>query len=162
MVVMLHGGPFSSMPYHMFLITRNFLLLQGYCLLLVNFRGSIGYGKGLLDSLLGNIGINDVDDCGEITLKTLNQFTDILDPARVGVYGGSHGGFLSGWLIGHPKYKDIFSAACLWNPVLNMNYMTASTDIPDWITACTQNKSHEWTSDIPFDLIHNRSPISQV
>lgn len=72
MVVMLHGGPFSSMPYHMFLITRNFLLLQGYCLLLVNFRGSIGYGKGLLDSLLGNIGINDVDDCGEITLKTLN------------------------------------------------------------------------------------------
>ena len=54
----------------------------------------------------------------------------------MGVYGGSHGGFLTGWLIGHPEYSKLFSAGILWNPVLNMSYMVASTDIPDWVHAC--------------------------
>jgi acylaminoacyl-peptidase len=115
-----------------------------------------------MNTLLGNIGVNDVADCGELTLKALSTFGDVIDPARVGVYGGSHGGFLSGWLIGHQKYKDLFKVACLWNPVLNMNYMAASTDIPDWITACTEDKMHDWNSELPVNLLHSRSPISQV
>ena len=113
-----------------------------------------------MNTLLGKIGVNDVADCGELTLKALSTFADVIDSARVGVYGGSHGGFLSGWLIGHPKYKDLFKAACLWNPVLNMNYMAASTDIPDWITACTEDKMHDWNTELPVDLLHSRSPIS--
>jgi len=44
MLVMLHGGPFSSMPYHHFTIIRSLMLLKGYNLLLVSYRGSIGYG----------------------------------------------------------------------------------------------------------------------
>tara|TARA_B110000285_G_scaffold149534_1_gene166932 strand:+ start:177 stop:347 length:171 start_codon:yes stop_codon:yes gene_type:complete len=53
----------------MFLIQRSFLLLQGYCLLIVNFRGSTGFGKGFIDSLLGHIGSKDVEDCGDLTIK---------------------------------------------------------------------------------------------
>lgn len=56
------------------------------------------------------------------------------------VYGGSHGGFMTGWLIGHPEFKDMWAASALWNPVLDMTYMLQSTDIPDWIYACSQNK----------------------
>jgi len=81
------------------------------------------------------------------------------------VEGGSHGGFMTGWLIGHPKYKDLWAAAGLWNAVLDMSYMVAATDIPDWIYACCQNKelddfgsySLEDTKDF-----FSKSPISQV
>jgi acylaminoacyl-peptidase len=74
MVVIIHGGPFGASPYQMFLQMRNYLLAQGYCLLIVNFRGSIGYGANAMNSLLGNIGINDVEDCGDLTKLALNKF----------------------------------------------------------------------------------------
>jgi acylaminoacyl-peptidase len=125
MVVILHGGPFSASPKHMFLTLRNYLMLQGYCLLVVNYRGSVGYGLKSMDSLLGKIGDVDVEDCGNLTLKALEHYKDIVDPIRIGVYGGSHGGFLTGWLTGHPSFKHLWAAAILWNPVLNMSYMVA-------------------------------------
>jgi len=107
----------------MFLIQRNFLLLQGYSLLIVNYRGSTGYGKDFLDSLLGHIGSRDVEDCGNLTKMAIEKFSNFVDPKRVCVEGGSHGGFLTGWLIGHPEFKDLWAGACLWNAVLDMTYM---------------------------------------
>ena len=100
MITMIHGGPFSASPYQMFLITRNLYLLQGYCILIVNYRGSIGFGEDLLNSLLGNIGVNDVHDVGQLTQLTVKEYEDIVDKDRLGVEGGSHGGFLTGHLIG--------------------------------------------------------------
>ena len=58
--------------------------------------------------------------------------------------GGSHGGFLSAWLIGHPEFKSLYKVASLWNPVLNMSYMVQATDIPDWILACTKNEDFNY------------------
>ena len=55
--------------------------------------------------------------------------------------GGSHGGFMTGWLCGHPDYKDLWAAAACRNAVFDMNYMSAATDIPDWIQACVFNKA---------------------
>lgn len=103
---------------------------------MVNYRGSTGYGKDFLDSLLGNIGSRDVEDCGNLTKAAIAQFSHLVDPKRVCVEGGSHGGFMTGWLIGHPDFKDMWCAAGLWNAVLDMSYMVQSTDIPDWIFAC--------------------------
>ena len=140
MIMLIHGGPFSDSPADMFLIQRNYQLLQGYCLLVVNYRGSYGYGSDFLESLLGHIGSRDVEDCGDLTRKALEKFGDIVDDKRVGVEGGSHGGFMTGWLIGHPAYKDMWAAAGIWNGVLDMSYMVQSTDIPDWIFACCSNK----------------------
>jgi acylaminoacyl-peptidase len=67
MVVIIHGGPFGASPYQMFLLMRQYFLLQGCCLLIVNFRGSVGYGRDLMNSLLGTIGVNDVADCADLT-----------------------------------------------------------------------------------------------
>ena len=86
-----------------------------------------------------------------------------MDPKKVAVYGASHGGFMTGWLIGHPAYKDLFRVAVLWNPVINMSYMYSSTDIPDWILACCLNK--EWTYKITSEdnkVFFEKSPISVV
>ena len=60
----------------------------------------------------------------------------MVDPERLGVYGGSHGGFLSAHLIGHPEYKDMWKATSMRNPVLDMTYMINASDIPDWVLAC--------------------------
>ena len=78
--------------------------------------------------------------------------------------GGSHGGYLTGWLIGHPKYKHLFKVAAARNAVLDMNYMNSSTDIPDWISACVFNKPLDQTQLTTDDVktIHERSPISVV
>ena len=66
-----------------------------------------------MNSLLGEIGNKDVDDCGNLTLQALENFKDTIDKKRIGVFGGSHGGFLTAWLTGHPLFKDIWAAAIL-------------------------------------------------
>jgi hypothetical protein len=50
---------------------------------------------------------------------------------------------LTAWLIGHPDYSTMWAAAGVRNPVLDMSYMVVSTEIPDWIFACCQNKELE-------------------
>ena len=94
----------------------------------------------------------------------LDKFKDVVDPKRVGVYGGSHGGFLTGWLIGHSDYKHLWSAAILWNPVLNMAYMLNMTDIPDWIYACCFKKELSFTDLNPEQnaALFSKSPMSVV
>ena len=164
MITLIHGGPFSASPQDMFLTQRNFFLLQGYCLLVVNYRGTIGFGKSFMDSLLGHIGSRDVEDCGDLTKKAIQTHPEV-DPKRVVVEGGSHGGFMTGWLIGHPSYRDLWAAAGIWNAVLDMSYMVQSTDIPDWIFACCQNKELENWSDLTVEDNKDfflKSPISQI
>jgi acylaminoacyl-peptidase len=50
--------------------------------------------------------------------------------SRVAVVGGSHGGFLTGHLVG--QYPTRFRAAALRNPVLDISLMVHVSDIPDW------------------------------
>lgn len=88
-----------------------------------------------------------------------------MDPKRVCVEGGSHGGFMAGWLIGHPEFKDMWAAAGIWNGVLDMSYMVQSTDIPDWIFACCSNKELDDFSILTADdnrTFFEKSPISQI
>ena len=61
--------------------------------------------------------------------KNVNQVS-LVDPSRVCVIGGSHGGFLSAHLIG--QFPKLFKAAALRNPVTNIPAMFSGTDIPDW------------------------------
>lgn len=164
MVVIMHGGPFSASPRHMFLQLRNYLMLQGYCLLIVNYRGSVGYGYKSMEELLGTIGEVDVEDCGNLTLKALETYSDVIDPKRLAIYGGSHGGFLTGWLSGHPKFCHLWAAAVLWNPVLNMSYMMQASDIPDWMYACCLKQELTFAGLTSDDntAFFNKSPMSVI
>ena len=72
---------------------------------------------------------------------------------------------MTGWLIGHPQYCKMWAAAGLWNGVLDMNAMLASTDIPDWIFACSKNTDFTKFGQISAEdcaLLHSKSPISQI
>jgi acylaminoacyl-peptidase len=53
-----------------------------------------------------------------------------VDPDRIGICGGSHGGFLAAHCVG--QFPEIFKVAAMRNPVTNIASMVTATDIPDW------------------------------
>ncbi|KAG9270893.1 acylamino-acid-releasing enzyme isoform X1 [Astyanax mexicanus] len=95
----------------------------------VNYRGSTGFGQDSIDSLLGNVGSQDVKDVQRAVLHIL-QSDQALDADRVAVMGGSHGGFLACHLIG--QYPEFYRACAARNPVINAATLVGTSDIVDW------------------------------
>mmetsp|Transcript_20005 Transcript_20005/g.41316 ORF Transcript_20005/g.41316 Transcript_20005/m.41316 type:complete len:860 (-) Transcript_20005:54-2633(-) len=128
MIVVPHGGPHTCMSTSFF-PSYGFLCKHGrYAILHVNFRGSTGFGQASLESLAGNAGSLDVLDVVSATQSVIDM--GIADPDRIGVCGGSHGGFLAGHLIG--QNPGLFKVAAMRNPCTNIASMVTATDIPDW------------------------------
>lgn len=129
LIVVPHGGPHSCTstiytPSYAFLCGHG-----GYAILHCNYRGSSGFGQESIESLPGSVGSQDVEDVVSLTNYALSSWKH-LDSSRIGVCGGSHGGFLAGHLIG--QFPDIFKVAAMRNPVTNIATMVTTTDIPDW------------------------------
>lgn len=99
-------------------------------MLQVNYRGSIGAGEDSVNSLLGKVGQADVSDCMAALRAALEKFPWI-DPDRVALVGGSHGGFLVAHLSG--QHPDAFKAVVARNPVIDLASMSTISDIPDWL-----------------------------
>lgn len=98
-------------------------------MLLVNYRGSTGAGEDSLRYLLGKVGTCDVADCMLATHATLDS-NPVLDPQRVALVGGSHGGFLVTHLSG--QHPASFRCVVARNPVIDVASMSVTSDIPDW------------------------------
>ncbi|KAM5148347.1 acylamino-acid-releasing enzyme [Mantella aurantiaca] len=127
LVVYPHGGPHSAFVSEWMLFPA-VLCKMGFAVQLVNYRGSLGFGQDSVMSLPGKVGDQDVKDVQTAVLQVLQE--EPIDPQRVSICGGSHGGFLSCHLIG--QYPDFYKACIVRNPVTNIPTMTGSTDIPDW------------------------------
>ncbi|XP_023253253.1 acylamino-acid-releasing enzyme-like, partial [Seriola lalandi dorsalis] len=95
---------------------------------MVNYRGSTGFGQDSILSLIGQIGNQDVKDVQRAVLTVL-QSDLTLDPKRLAVIGGSHGGFLSCHLVG--QYPDFYRACAARNPVINAATLLGTSDIVD-------------------------------
>eukprot|EP00887_Chlorella_sp_A99_P008103 scaffold12.g8103.t1 len=126
-VVTPHGGP-HSVYLAQFYMPLCFLASLGYNVVLVNYRGSIGFGEESVLSLPGNVGTNDVADCMAALAAAVDA--GYADPARVALVGGSHGGFLAGHLLG--QHPAAFRAGVMRNPVCDLSVMVNVSDIPDW------------------------------
>lgn len=131
LIVVPHGGPHSVLPTS-YLPGYAYLCGHGgYAILLVNYRGSTGFGQGLIEALPGRIGDVDVND----VIAAVDSVKGRVGP-MMGVCGGSHGGFLAAHLSS--RFAQRFQAAVLRNPVVNIPSMVTATDIPDWcyVEAC--------------------------
>jgi len=170
LLVIPHGGPHSCSTTT-FIPSYAFLCKQGYAILHTNFRGSTGYGQSFVESLAGSIGRSDVDDVVALTQRALtfqqsHSHLQQLDANRVGVCGGSHGGFLAGHLIGqHPK---LFKVAAMRNMVSNIAGMVTHTDIPDWCYVEGMGiGSYDWKEfrgpkRDELGLMWDKSPIAHI
>ena len=127
LVVMPHGGPHSAHSTR-FMSYNTGLALLGYGVLAVNYRGSIGFGEHGVHSLPGRCGELDAGDCRAALDCALA--TGRFNADKLVVQGGSHGGFLTAHLTA--QYPDLFKAAVIRNPVINIPSMAMVTDIPDW------------------------------
>lgn len=162
LIVILHGGP-HSVSLSSFSKSSGFLASIGYSLLIVNYRGSLGFGEEALQSLPGKIGSQDVND----VLTAIDHAIDmgLADPSKITVVGGSHGGFLTSHLIG--QAPDKFAAAAVRNPVCNLALMVGTSDIPDWCFVETfGSKGLSTYTEAPspqlLSFFHEKSPISHL
>ncbi|XP_062419699.1 S9 family peptidase [Pungitius pungitius] len=128
LVVFIHGGPHSQFPAEWNCTTAGLAKL-GFAVLMVNYRGSTGFGQDSILSLIGRIGSQDVRDVQSAVVTALQRDTS-LDPDRLAVIGGSHGGFLSCHLVG--QYPEFYRACAARNPVINAATLLGTSDIVDW------------------------------
>jgi dipeptidyl aminopeptidase/acylaminoacyl peptidase len=130
----IHGGPFTQYGNGFF---DEFQVFAGggYAVVYSNPRGSSGYsedwGRAIMgpgDDLGPGWGTVDYEDLIGVTDAALAQF-DFCDPDRVGVIGGSYGGYMTSWIVGHTTR---FKAACSERGVNNLVSMYGSSDI-GWV-----------------------------
>ena len=122
-VLSIHGGPHSAWGAH-FNFDHLMFAGAGYGVLLVNHRASTGYGDAFATAIRGDWGNLDYADLMSGVDHAIEE--GLADPDRLGVFGISGGGNLTGWVIGH---TDRFKAACPENPVFNWFSMYGTSDI---------------------------------
>ncbi|WP_433748761.1 prolyl oligopeptidase family serine peptidase [Falsibacillus pallidus] len=114
MVLEIHGGP-HAMYGNTYMNEFQILAAQGYAVLFVNPRGSHGYGQDFVDAVRGDYGGNDYNDIMHGVDHALKTF-DFIDEKRLGVTGGSYGGFMTNWIVGHTdRFKAAVTQRCISN-----------------------------------------------
>ncbi|KAJ4858023.1 prolyl oligopeptidase family domain-containing protein [Trichoderma breve] len=126
LILNVHGGPMSAfidqwMGYRTWVA---FLVAQGYAVLNANPRGSLGRGRKFTQGVVGDVGGGDATDL----LKGLDYLVSsgVADASRLGVIGGSYGGFQSAWLT---TLTNRFAAAIPISPVSDWNLQWLSSDL---------------------------------
>jgi dipeptidyl aminopeptidase/acylaminoacyl peptidase len=131
-ILEIHGGPLTQYG-NFFMHEFYYLAAQGYVVHFCNPRGGRGYGEEHAKAIWGGWGSADYED--------LMAWTDFIsqkpyiDANRMGVTGGSYGGYMTAWVIGH---TDRFKAAVAQRCVSNLVSLWGSSDM-NWIFQQTLN-----------------------
>ncbi len=123
LVLEVHGGPHSTYG-HAFFHEFQVLAGRGYGVLYTNPRGSHGYGERFSTACVGDWGGKDYEDLMAGVDHALSW--GWVDPTRLYVTGGSYGGFMTNWIIGH---TDRFRAAATQRCVSNNVSSFGTSDI---------------------------------
>jgi len=119
----IHGGPktvYGKVFYHEMQVWAN----MGYFVFFTNPRGSDGRGNAFAD-IFGKYGTIDYDDLMKFTDTVLESYPAI-DASKVGVTGGSYGGFMTNWIIGQ---TDRFACAATQRSISNWISFYGTSDI---------------------------------
>jgi dipeptidyl aminopeptidase/acylaminoacyl peptidase len=123
-VLEIHGGPHAQYGWSYF---HEFQVLAsaGYVVLFSNPRGSKGYGSAHVAAIAGRWGGKDWEDIRAV--KDWMRSQAFIDADRLGVMGGSYGGYLVNWTVAH---TDDFRAAITDRCVSNLISKSLNTDYP--------------------------------
>jgi dipeptidyl aminopeptidase/acylaminoacyl peptidase len=126
LVLEVHGGP-EAMYAATFVHEFQVIAAQGYGVMFTNPRGSKGYGEAFAARIFADWGNQDAADCmAAVDFSTQLRW---VDDSRIGVTGGSYGGYITAWLIGH---SDRFRAAVAQRGLYNFSSFYGTSDIGPW------------------------------
>lgn len=145
----IHGGP-KTVYGEVFFHEMQYWANEGYFVFFLNPRGSDGRGNEFAD-IRGKYGTIDYDDIMNFVDMVLINYPEI-DKDNIGVTGGSYGGFMTNWIIGH---TERFKAAASQRSISNWVSFFGTTDI-GYFFADDQNNATPW-SDI--DKLWFHSPL---
>ena len=148
----IHGGPraaYGEVYYH----EMQYWAAQGYFVLFCNPTGSLGRGQYFGD-VCGKTGQIDYLDIMDFVDRALETYPAI-DPERLGVTGGSYGGFMTNWIIGH---TDRFAAAASQRSTANNISNEATTGNGRMFTLSCLQPGQERS----FELLWDQSPLKFI
>lgn len=122
-VLEVHGGPHVAYG-HVFFHEMQLLAAAGYVVLMTNPRGSDGYGLEHREAIRGAWGTVDADDVTTALDGLLAE--GFVDPERLYLTGGSYGGYMTNWLVGH---TNRFRAAVTQRSVVSLAMLFSASDI---------------------------------
>jgi dipeptidyl aminopeptidase/acylaminoacyl peptidase len=152
-VLAIHGGPHSAYGeafFHEFQV----LAALGYAVVFTNPRGSQGYGQTFTAATYRDWGGKDYSDIMDGLDAALARF-DFLDPERLGVQGGSYGGYMTNWVIGHTQR---FKAAVTMRSIANCLSQWGTSDLA-YFKGYWEFPGDPWDSP---EFYWDRSPLKYV
>lgn len=150
MVLWIHGGPWSLYDVAFNWSFQNFAA-NGYAVLFTNPRGSTGYGQDFVNGIQYSYPGKDFDDLMAGVDAALAK--GFIDENNLFVCGGSGGGVLTAWIVGH---TNRFAAAVSMRPVINWHSFVGTTDGPSWYDQFTK---YPWEDPMQYAV---RSPLNYV
>jgi dipeptidyl aminopeptidase/acylaminoacyl peptidase len=155
-VLQVHGGPHSAYGFTLDPAVHEFQVLAsyGYAVVYTNPRASVGFGEEFARAVSGHWGERDYLDVMEAVDHVVVAYP-FVDGSRLGIAGGSYGGFMTNWVVGH---TDRFKAAVTMRSISNW--------YSQWGTSDISFRGHEVTwGKNPWDNVEevlSKSPITYV
>jgi dipeptidyl aminopeptidase/acylaminoacyl peptidase len=154
LIVVVHGGPeahYSNEWLTGYSTPGQVLANKGYVVFYPNYRGSTGYGVDFAAASYGDPAGKEFDDIADGIAYLQQQ--GIADKQRVGLGGGSYGGYASAWFATY--YTNVVRAVCMFVGISNLISKAGTTDIPweDYYVHTGKHLEERW------DFALTRSPI---
>jgi dipeptidyl aminopeptidase/acylaminoacyl peptidase len=151
-ILEVHGGPHAMYSYSFF---HEFQLLcaNGFAVVFANPRGGEGYGQAFVDAVRGDYGGNDFRDLMAVVDHAITY--PFVDADRLGVTGGSYGGFMTNWIVGH---TNRFKAAVTQRSISNWLSFYGVSDIGYFFTEW-QILGDAWSDT---ETLWQHSPLAYV
>jgi dipeptidyl aminopeptidase/acylaminoacyl peptidase len=154
LIVMIHGGPHGQQG-PAFNAKAQVYASQGWATLMVNYRGSTGYGQKFADAIFRDQNGGEAKDVLAGVDAALSRYS-WLDPDRLGIEGGSYGGQLTNWIVTQTeRFRAAVPAASISN-LVSLNYMSYYHDY-----LAVEFGSHPHENNL-MDLLWERSALRHV